>query len=46
MLIVNYSLMTLSIFYWMPIILFGFIYLIKLSKNISNTSANQVEENS
>ena len=38
--------MTLSFFYWIPIILFGFIYLIKLSINISNTSANQVEENS
>ena len=33
--------MNLSFFYWIPIVFFGLIYLIKLSKNIFNDPLNQ-----
>ncbi len=41
-----FFLMNLNFFYWIPIVLFGSIYLIKLSKDIYMVSSNQVEKNS
>ncbi len=38
--------MNLNFIYWIPIVLLGFIYLVKLSKDIYKVSLNQVEKNS